>query len=244
MFWTNVVNAFFAYAIILVTFFCLGDLTAAIDAPYPIIEICLQATGSARATTAMMCGLLIISFAVTLGNIASASRLTWAWARDGGLPAWFAYISPKHRVPVRSIWLPIFVVMCLACLNIASSAAFEAFLSLSCLALFASYAIAISCMLRARILAKVQYGGWTLGKFGVAINIYALLYTGWMMIWFCFPQYLPATGSNFNYALPIFAFVVLVALLLWVVRAKKHWPGLNKVIIEVVLADADRNTKD
>jgi len=244
MFWTIVLNGVLAYAIVLVLLFCLGDLSAALDAPFPIIEICTQATGSLPAATAMVCGLLVISVAVTLGSIASASRLTWAWARDGGLPAWFSYISPRHRVPVRSVWLPILVVMCLACLNIASSAAFGAFISLASLALFTSYAIAISCMLRARILGIVQYGGWTLGRLGVATNIYALLYTGYMMVFFCFPQYLPVTGSNFNYALPIFAFVVLVALLLWVARARKHWPGLNKEVIDIVLADSDRNTKD
>ena len=47
-----------------------------------------------------------------------------------------------------------------------------------------------------------------------------------------------------NYALPIFAFVLAVALVRWIVWANKHWPGLNKEIIETVLADSDRNTKD
>ncbi|KAK5683672.1 hypothetical protein LTS10_005206 [Elasticomyces elasticus] len=244
MFWGIVLNGIFAYAIILVMLFCLGDMEAALSAPFPIIEICTQATGSVGAATAMVSGLMIISSAVTLGSIASASRLTWAWARDGGLPAWFSYISPRHRIPVRSIWLPIFLVMCLACLNIASYAAFGAFISLASLALFTSYAIAIACMLRSRLLNEVQYGGWQLGRLGVPVNIFALLYSGWMSIFFCFPQYLPVTGAGFNYALPIFAFVVLVALVLWFARAKAHWPGLNKEVIDLVLADSDRNTKD
>ena len=47
-----------------------------------------------------------------------------------------------------------------------------------------------------------------------------------------------------NYAFPIFAFVVLVALVLWFARGRKHWPGLNKEIIDTVLADSDRNTID
>ena len=244
MFWTIALNGVLAYAIVLVFLFCLGDLNAAINAPFPIIEICMQATGSVKAATAMVCGLLVISVAVTLGSIASASRLTWAWARDGGLPKWFSYISPRHRVPVRSIWLPIFVVMCLACLNIASYAAFGAFIALASLGLFTSYFIAISCMLRARIQKTVQLGGWNLGKFGIPINIFALIYSGWMMVFFCFPSFLPVNGSNFNYALPIFAFAILFALVLWFARARKHWPGLNKEVINLVLADADRNTKD
>ena len=106
----QVLNGVLAYAIILVILFCIQDMEAAVSSAFPIVEICMQVTGSLQATTAMVSGLIIISFAVTLGSIASASRLTWAWARDGGLPAWFAHISPRHRIPVRSIWLPIFIV--------------------------------------------------------------------------------------------------------------------------------------
>ncbi len=47
-----------------------------------------------------------------------------------------------------------------------------------------------------------------------------------------------------NYAFPIFAFVVLVALALWFLQARKTWPGLNKEVIDLVLSDSDRNTKD
>ena len=184
--------------------FCIQDMDGAVNAAFPIVEICTQVTGSLRATTAMVSGLILISSVVTMGSIASASvshrstvsqghlmadclkRLTWAWARDGGLPAWFSHISPRHRVPVRSIWLPSFIVMCLACLNIASYAAFGAFIALSTLALFASYAIAIGCMLRARLQNKVVFGGWNLGRFGVPINIFALIYSGWIMVICCF----------------------------------------------------------
>ena len=244
MFYTIALNGVLAYAIIMVMLFCLGDLDAVLNAPFPIIEICTQATGSVAASTAMVCGLLIISCAVNLGSIASASRLTWAWSRDGALPAWFSYISPRHRVPVRSIWLPVFICMILACLNIASYAAFGAFIALASFGLFCSYFIAIACMLHARLQGRVQYGGWTLGRWGVAINSFALVYTAYIMVFLVFPAYLPVAGDNFNYALPIFAFVVLVALILWFAWAKKNWPGLNKEVVQMVLLDSDRNTKD
>ncbi|KAK3716360.1 hypothetical protein LTR37_006510 [Vermiconidia calcicola] len=244
MFWTIALNGVLAYSIIIVILFCMGDLDTALSSGFPIIEICRQATGSLRAATAMVCGLLIISLAVTLGSIASSSRLTWAWSRDGALPAWFSYISPRHRIPIRSIWLPIVIVMVLACLNIGSYAAFGAFIALASFALFTSYFIAIACMLRSRLQGKVQYGGWTLGRWGVPINIFALLYTAYLCVFFVFPQYLPVTAEGFNYALPIFAGVCLIALVLWFAWAKKNWPGLNKEIIDMVLADSDRNTKD
>jgi choline transport protein len=56
------------------------------------------------------------------------------------------------------------------------------------------------------------------------------------------PSWQPVSATGMNYAFPIFAFVVIVALILWFVSARKHWPGLNKEIIDVVLADSDRNT--
>jgi choline transport protein len=101
-----------------------------------------------------------------------------------------------------------------------------------------------SCMLRARLVDGVQQSSWSLGVYGAPINIFALMYTGWMMVIFCFPQYLPVTGDNFNYALPIFAFVILIAIVLWFARARKNWPGLDREIIDTVMADADKNTKD
>ena len=80
--------------------------------------------------------------------------------------------------------------------------------------------------------------------FSIPVNIFALFYTGWMMVFFCFPTYLPVTAEKLKYALPIFAFVVLVALGLWFGWARKSWPGLNKEVVYAVLADSDKARKD
>lgn len=149
-------------------------------------------------------------------------------------------IDPRHRVPVRALWLPVFVVMLLAILNIPSTAAFGAFIALSSFALFTSYFIAIACMLGARLSrGGVEYGGWSLGRWGVPINVFALVYSVYIMIWLPFPSTLPVTGANMNYALPIFAFVVLLALAQWVFWARKNWDGLDENVIRVVDADIE-----
>lgn len=49
-------------------------------------------THSKPATTAIVVGLFIIAWSINLACIASVSRLSWAWARDGGLPKFFAYV--------------------------------------------------------------------------------------------------------------------------------------------------------
>lgn len=127
--------------------------------------------------------------------------------------------------------------MCLACLNIASYTAFGAFIALSTIGLFCSYIIAIGCMLHARFWYgnMLQFGDWHMGKLGLPVNIYALLYSAYITIWVPFPQLLPVTGDNMNYAAPIFAGTTLFALLFWVFHARKNWDGLNSEVIRLVV---------
>lgn len=131
--------------------------------------------------------------------------------------------------------------MCILCLlNIGSSSyiAFGAITSLSSLALYASYFIAISSMLYARYSngkGGLQLGEWNFGRWGPYINVFALVYTLWMSIFLPFPSTLPVTGANMNYCGPVFLFVAIAALVLWVVRAGKHWTGPNITIMDLVM---------
>ncbi len=90
---TIVINGVMAFAIILVLLYCLGDPDVVLDAAYPIIPICLNATGSMAATNAMVSALIIVTYCVVAASVASVSRITWAWARDGALPKWLAIVS-------------------------------------------------------------------------------------------------------------------------------------------------------
>ncbi|PLB46250.1 amino acid permease [Aspergillus steynii IBT 23096] len=236
MFWTVATNAVLAYSIVICILFTMGPIDAAVEASFPIIEICQHATGSVKASTAMVCGLLVISLSVNLASIASVSRLTWAWARDGALPRWFSYVDRRHNVPVRAVWLPVVIVMILACLNIPSSAAFGAFVALSSIGLFVSYFIAIGCMVLNRFRNdSVPLGNWNMGRWGLPVNIFALLYTAYVTVWLCFPSYRPVTGENMNYALPIFAGTTLFAFVYWFLRGRRYWPGLNKDVVRLVV---------
>ncbi|KIV86604.1 hypothetical protein PV11_02204 [Exophiala sideris] len=238
---TIVINGVMAFSFILVILYCLGD-PSALTATYPIVDICYGATGSYPATNALVSGLIIVTYCVVAASVASVSRITWAWARDGALPKWLAVIDPKHHVPTNALWLPIFIVMLLSLLNVGSTAAtaFSAFTALSSLGLYTSYIVAISCILHARLTGRlsdkpgaiVQYGGWRMWKgFAVPINIIALLWTIYLTIWLAFPTSIPVNGSNMNYALPIYAFVVITSLAYWFIWGSKHWLGLNLVAI-------------
>ena len=93
---TIAINGTLAFAFVLVLLFCIGDYHAVLmtNTGYPIIELFYLATGSKRAATAMQCAITAVGFISSLGVVASVSRLTWAFARDGGLPfsPFFAHV--------------------------------------------------------------------------------------------------------------------------------------------------------
>lgn len=245
MIWTIVLNGVLAYGIILVILFCMGDTEEVLASAYPIIPICQNAAGKAGGT-ALVVGLLVVTFCVVAASLASVSRITWAWARDGGLPAWFAKIHPRHRVPIRSLWLPIVIVSLLSLFtvgNTATSTVFAAFTALSSLGLYSSYVIAIGSIVHARLTGRigdgpdhpVRFGAWKLPNgVGLPMNIIALVWTIYLMIWLPFPTTLPVTGTNMNYAGPIYVFVVTAAVMYWFAHGKQNWPGLNPIAIRNV----------
>ena len=214
-------------------------------ASYPLAMICLTSTKSIAGASVLVGGPLTINISVILGTITSVSRLTWAWSRDGALPSYFVYVSPKHRIPVRSIWLPILVVMRLSLLNLTGNyTAFGVIIALCTLGLYQSYFIAITCMLHARLTNRIDAAPWSLGRLGVPVNAFALVYSAWLGLFMMLPTYLPVTAAGMNYALPINAFIWIFTLVLWFAWGRKHWQGLNVKIIEKIVADSDRNTAD
>ncbi|KAF5586352.1 GABA permease [Fusarium pseudocircinatum] len=241
MFWSIFMNGVLGFIMVNVLISAMGSVEDMLEQPSQIQAILLNVTGSNKATTAMIAGLFIISFSVNLANIASVSRLTWAWSRDGGMPAYFAYVSPNHRVPTRSITLTVFLVCALNLLNIGNTSyvAFGAITSLSSLALYLSYAIAIASIIYVRLSgSNIKLGEWNLGRFGLPVNIFALVYTLYVIIFLPFPSTLPVTGENMNYCGPVMVAVLAIAVGLWFTHARKHWNGPNLTILEFVVANA------
>lgn len=60
-----------------------------------------------------------------------------------------------------------------------------------------------------------------MGVVGVPVNIFALCYIVFVVLWMPFPQILPVNKDNMNYAGPIFGAVVLGALGHWSISGRK-----------------------
>lgn len=127
----------------------------------------------------------------------------------------------------------------LSLLNIGSGSyiALGAITSLASLGSFASYAIILFCLLHARLTGRFEAGQWSLGRAGPILNVIALLFSLWVMIFLPFPSVLPVTASNMNYAGPVFGAVLLGTISVWFLYSRHHWAGPNVAIMNVVLRD-------
>lgn len=240
LFWSLVANGGLGFVMLVVTLFCMPPVDVILDAASPIVAILLYITNSTQATTVLAACQWLLAFSATMGNTAAVSRLTWAWARDGALPQYFGHVDGKHRIPFRAVVLTSVLVGLLTLLNIGSETyiALGAITSLSSMAMYLSYAMILSVVLYARLTSQIQLGPWNWGKQGTFVNVVALVYTLYVLIWFPFPQDLPVDASNMNYCGPVLGAVLVFAISFWFIR-RNAWKGPNRAIVDLVLREED-----
>ena len=91
MVWGVLINGLMGFAMLLACLFCLGDPDAVFGSgltAYPFIAIFFQAIGSVPGTLTMAAIITIMVVCASMTYMAAASRMTWSFARDRGLPGW------------------------------------------------------------------------------------------------------------------------------------------------------------
>jgi amino acid transporter len=218
---TVLLNGFMGYGFLLALLFTMGNIDTALNTAtdYPYIEIFYQATLSKPLATAMATVPIAMAVFATIGVMASSSRLTWAFARDKGLPRseFLARIHKKWKIPLNTVALTAVLNILLALINIGSTAAFNAILSLSVVALYATYAmpIVLILVLRLKQPEKINFGPFRLGKWGPYVNIASIIYTTYACIFLLFPPLAATTAVNMNWASLVCGVTILFALAAW-----------------------------
>jgi len=125
-----------------------------------------------------------------LASITSMARMWYAFARDDGMPgaALLKRVHPGLRTPVWSI----VVTSALAVLITVYAAAFTVVTSISTIALYLAYAIPVYLNWRNRRRGTGEYATpatapWSLGRYGPAINVVALLWVAFISVIFALP---------------------------------------------------------
>jgi choline transport protein len=128
------------------------------------------------------------------------------------------------RVPLNAIALVIAVVVLLTLITVGNTTAFFAILSLNTLALYLSYLMPIVFFTLTKLRGgHIPYGPFRLGKFGLAINVFAIVYAVFIIIFLPFPPIVPVTGKNMNYAGPIMGAIIVFAIADYMIGGSKRF---------------------
>lgn len=191
--------------------------------PY-IFHVVMGSPGGGLGLTFLV---LLITLFCSISITTAASRCTWAVARDHALPfaGTFATVNSKLGVPLNAILLVTLIQMLLGLINLGSSSAFTAFVSVGVIALAASYAFPIVLSLLHRR-AEVDTAAWNLGHaIGVPVNVIAVAWICFELVLFSMPSALPVSSTSMNYASVVFVGFMTLAGVFYLVYANKIYKG-------------------
>ncbi|KAL1873623.1 hypothetical protein VTK73DRAFT_810 [Phialemonium thermophilum] len=226
---TICIGTFTGFVFLSCQLFVLTDIDAVISsAAGPLLEILYQATRSRGGATCLLLFPLVCMLFTTTSLMTTSSRMSYAFARDRGLP--FSRVLAKVHldldVPLYALAWTVAWVVVFGCVLLGSSSAFNAITSASVVALGVTYAIppAINCLRGRRMLPETRafklspFLGWT-------CNLIGILWTLLTTVLFVFPPELPTNATNMNYAIVAFGIILAIAIVQWAVDGRKHYTG-------------------
>lgn len=226
------INGALGFGMLIAFLFCLGDVDAALQSPtgYPFIEILRAGLNSTAGATAITSLLLAIFMTTMTSALAACSRMLWAFARDGAVPfaAQLGSVHTRLRVPVYSILLTATVTVLLGLINIGSSTALNAFVSLSVAGSLGCYIVVVGLVLWRRVARPhtLHWGPWHLGRWGGAVvNCVALVYVSVAVLFSFFPTSVPVVPSTMNWSCLMYGATVIFAVLFYVFDGRKRYRG-------------------
>ncbi|KAL4786037.1 amino acid/polyamine transporter I [Aspergillus varians] len=250
------INGTLGFSMLIAVFYCMGDVDAALESPtgYPYMEIFYEATDSVSGALGMTSILLIIGICSVIGMLAATSRQFWSFARDRAVPGWriWSKVSPINCLPTYSILLTMTICCLLGLINIGSSVALNAVVSMAVSGLYLSYVTVASLLLYRRCTgaiskyeqgedsvvnvpgAKLVWGPFHVpGVWGTAINAYAVIFMIIVVFFSFWPSQMDVDKTTMNFSVVGTVGTILLALVYYVLRARKFYDGpVMEVLID------------
>jgi amino acid transporter len=217
IFWSYFGNGILAIIFLITYLFSIESVSDALDDPtgYPFMYIFGTAV-SVAGVNGLTALVLVLTTAANISFNASTARQTFAFARDNGLPfsKWIGHVQPQREIPQNAIILTCIVTMLLSLINLGSTTAFNAIISLQVCAIMITYGCSIACVLYRRIAHPdlIPTARWSLGKWGVFVNSMGLTYVTFVFFWSFWPNTTPINAESFNWSVALFLAVLVAAI--------------------------------
>ncbi|CAA7262001.1 unnamed protein product [Cyclocybe aegerita] len=157
----------------------------------------------------------------------AASRATWSFARDKAIPlhqVWSKVNKPLGDVPLNAYMLSLTIQLLLGLIYLGSSAAFNAFVGVAVICLGASYAMPVAISV-ANGRQDVADAPFSLGRWGYALNIFAIVWMAFEIVLFSMPAVIPVTRVSMNYASVVFIGFAAISAIWYLVSGRYTYQG-------------------
>ncbi|KAI0477158.1 amino acid/polyamine transporter I [Xylariaceae sp. FL0804] len=209
--------------------FCVGNIDDVISgAAGPLLTIFMQATGSRAGSVCLLMFPLVCMLFTSTTLMTTSSRMSYAFARDRGLPfsAAFARVHPTLDVPLNALlWTAAWVVV-FGLIFLGSSNTFNAITAASVVALGITYAIPPTInVLRGRRMLPPNRAFRLPGPLGWIFNLIGIGWSVLTTVLFVFPPEVPVTSANMNYCVAAFGVILLIAGTTWIFDGRHNYTG-------------------
>lgn len=221
-------SALAGFPMCLVYMFCIVDADALLSpvGGQPIAQLMLDSFDSTAWT---VIGILVYAISMLAAGVClmtTFSRTLWSISRQGAVPlsGWLSSINPQWKLPANSVFAASVGVVAIGAILLGSSTAINAVLGGGIVLCYLSYLIVLSCLFystRRRIFPAVRH--FNIGRWGLGFNIISISWIPLIVVWLCFPVYVPVTGTTMNYASCVIAGVLLLSTVNWFAYSRERY---------------------
>ena len=222
VFWSSLIGWIMVCAIVL----AIPDMDAAAASGWGSFFGTMSVIMPAWLMNLVYLGILITQLLCGLATVTSASRMLFAFSRDGGMPVGskaLASVSPNYRTPVTAIWtvtvLCILYVLGAEFISVGGTNIYTIVVNSTLVFLFLSFTIPL-------VAGAVAYGGpkWpTPGPWAMSEGLYKLV-TGLAVIGMVIIFYIAIQPPN-DYVLEIVIGFLVLAGILWIAVENRRFKG-------------------
>lgn len=187
---TSVIGGTFGWVLQVVVAYTVVDIGAVFDSdlgqPWATYLLQVLPKKAALATLAMT---IIAGFCMGQGCMVAASRVTYAYARDGCFPLsqYWRKVNKYTKTPVNAVWFNCTIGILLCLLIFAGEVPILAIFSVGAIACFVAFTIPIA--LRVFFVGnRFRRGPWHIGKFGKPVGAAAVAFVVLMIPILCLPS--------------------------------------------------------
>ncbi|RFU24878.1 hypothetical protein B7463_g11460, partial [Scytalidium lignicola] len=159
-------NGLVGFAMMLTVLFCLGDADTvlATETGFPFIQVFYDSVQNKAGAVAMGAIVLVLTWACAIGITTTASRMTWAFARDKGMPfsKYLSKVAKYNSIPIIAVVAVCSLACLLSLIYIGSETAFNDVISLTITGFYGSYLLPSVLLFYHRL--KGNVGGHSTNK--------------------------------------------------------------------------------